>query len=101
MTAPPLPPREMSPVMPPPRPPSFCIPATPESLHDTTGTVTVPSLHFINLYSIISHNYFTQLQATIAALIIHVHYAVHKSTHLKCLLSLRCLHQSSGNGFKR
>jgi hypothetical protein len=76
MTAPPLPPREMSPVMPPPRPPSFCIPATLEPLHDATGTVTVPS-HFINLYSIVSYIYCTQLQATIAALTIYVHFAVH------------------------
>jgi hypothetical protein len=39
MTAPAVPPRELPPLMPPPRPPSFCTPVTPESLHeDATGT---------------------------------------------------------------
>jgi hypothetical protein len=39
VTAPPLPPRELSPLMPPPRPPSFCIPCLPESLLDAAGRV--------------------------------------------------------------
>jgi hypothetical protein len=42
MTAPALPPRELPPLMSPPRPPSFCTAATPESpLDAATGMVRV------------------------------------------------------------
>jgi hypothetical protein len=52
MTAPALPPRELPPLMPPPRPPSFCTPATTESPHDAvTGTVRV-SPDLLDLYNV-------------------------------------------------
>jgi hypothetical protein len=49
MTAPALPPRELPPLMPPPRPPSFCTPSSPESPHDAAAGTVIISLDLLEL----------------------------------------------------